>query len=388
MSTTSPIAATATRTDGTLQTLAAAGKVLAMLFAFLVGVRAFGDGFHMLGSGTLDTFFRATENPFVGLMVGILATTLVQSSSVTTSMVVGMVAAPDNPLPVVNAIPMIMGSNIGTTVTNTLVALAHMGETKEFRRAFAVATCHDFFNFMTVAILLPLEIATGFLGNISGRLAGTLAGMGGLKFDSPIKTAMKAGSDQLSTVAGSLFVSATAQGTALAIMSAVVIIGSLLLLVKTLRRWLGHTAGEKIERALGGRGITAMIVGIAVTVMVQSSSVTTSLLIPFAAAGVLTLRQAFPVTLGANIGTTVTALAASLAVSGENAAAGCTIAIVHLLFNVIGVVMIYPIPAIREIPLRMAERLANVAAHSKPKAFAYVGSVFYGAPALVALLLR
>jgi sodium-dependent phosphate cotransporter len=388
MSTTGPAATIAARTNGTLQTLASVGKVLAMLFAFLVGVRAFGDGFHMLGSGTLDSFFLATENPFVGLMVGILATTLVQSSSVTTSMVVGMVAAPDNPLPVVNAIPMIMGSNIGTTVTNTLVALAHMGQTKEFRRAFAVATCHDFFNFIAVAILLPLEIATGFLGNIAGRLAGSLAGLGGLKFDSPIKTAMKAGSDQLATVAESLFGSATAQGTALAIMSAAVIIGSLLMLVKTLRGWLGHTAGEKIGRALGGRGVTAMIVGIAVTVMVQSSSVTTSLLIPFAAAGVLTLRQAFPVTLGANIGTTVTALAASLAVSGENATAGCTIAIVHLLFNVIGVALIYPIPAIREIPLRMAERLADVAAHSKPQAFAYVGSVFYGAPALVAVFLR
>lgn len=283
---------------------------------------------------------------------------------------------------------MIMGSNIGTTVTNTLVALAHMGQTKEFRRAFAVATCHDFFNFITVAILLPLEIATGFLGNISGWLAGTLAGLGGLKFDSPIKTAMKAGSDQLAAVAETLFGSATGQGTALAVLSAALIIGSLLMLVKTLRSWLGHMAGEKIERALGGSGIVAMIVGVVVTVMVQSSSVTTSLLIPFAAAGLLTLRQAFPVTLGANIGTTVTALAASLAVSGENAVAGCTIAIVHLLFNVIGVIMIYPIPVIREIPLRMAERLADVAVQSKPMAFAYVGSVFYGIPALVVLLIR
>ena len=155
-----------------------------------------------------------------------------------------------------------------------------------------------------------------------------------------------------------------------------------------MRSWLGRPGGDQFARALGGRGITAMVVGILVTVMVQSSSVTTSLLIPFAAAGVLTLRQAFPVTLGANIGTTVTALAASLAVSGENAVAGCTIAIVHLLFNVIGVVMIYPVPAIREVPLRMAERLAEIASQSKPKAIAYVGGVFYGAPALVALLLR
>jgi sodium-dependent phosphate cotransporter len=116
--------------------------------------------------------------------------------------------------------------------------------------------------------------------------------------------------------------------------------------------------------------------------------VTISLLIPLAAAGVLTLRQAFPVTLGANIGTTVTALTASLAVSGENAVAGVKIAIVHLLFNVIGVAMIYPIPAIREIPLKMAERVAQIAIRSKPQAFAYIGGVFFGAPALVAVFLR
>ena len=81
----------------------------------------------MLGRDLLEGFFAATENPFIGLMVGILATTLVQSSSVTTSMIVGLVAAPENPLPLANAVPMVMGANIGTTATNTIVALAHMG---------------------------------------------------------------------------------------------------------------------------------------------------------------------------------------------------------------------------------------------------------------------
>jgi sodium-dependent phosphate cotransporter len=382
-------AATATpQTSSHAQTLVAIGKVLAMLFAFLVGVRALGDGFHMLGAGALDSFFRATENPFVGLMVGVLATTLVQSSSVTTSIIVGMVAAPTDALPVANAIPMIMGSNIGTTVTNTLVSLAHMGQSKEFKRAFAVATCHDFFNFLVVAVLLPLEIMTGFLGTTAASLAGRLSGLGGFKFDSPFKTALKAGSSQLSGLSEAIFGASSAQGTAVVLLSGALIIVSLLLLVKTLRSWLGQSTGARIEKALGGHGVTAIMVGIVVTVMVQSSSVTTSLLIPFAAAGVLTLRQAFPVTLGANIGTTVTALAASLAVSGENAVAGATIAIVHLLFNVVGVAIIYPIPVIREIPLKMAEGMAEIATRSKPQAFAYVGGVFFGAPALVALLLR
>ncbi len=125
-----------------------------LLYVFLVGVNGLSKGFQALGGGLLDSFFSATENPFMGLMVGILATTLVQSSSVSTSLIVALVAAPDNPVPVANAVPMIMGANIGTTVTNTLVSLGHIGRSDEFRRAFAVATCHDFFNFMAVAVFL------------------------------------------------------------------------------------------------------------------------------------------------------------------------------------------------------------------------------------------
>ena len=117
--------------------------VLLLLFVFLVGVRGLGDGFKLLGKDLLDVFFAATENPFIGLMVGILATTLVQSSSVSTSMIVGLVAAPENPLPVANAIPMIMGANIGTTVTNTVVSLAHMGRPEEFGAACAYLCSAD-----------------------------------------------------------------------------------------------------------------------------------------------------------------------------------------------------------------------------------------------------
>jgi sodium-dependent phosphate cotransporter len=264
-------AVAAPRTNTRLQALAAAGKVIAMLFAFLVGMRALGDGFNMLGSGALESFFQATANPFVGLMVGVLATTLVQSSSVTTSIIVGMVAAPTDPLPVASATPMIMGSNIGTTTTNTLVSLAHMGRSKEFRRAFAVATCHDFFNFIVVAVLLPLEIATGFLGSTAASLAGNLSGLGGFNFNSPFKAALKVGSAQLSSLSEAAFGTASAQGAAVVVLSGALIIVSLLLLVKTLRSWSGQSAGARIEKALGGHGVTAMMVGFVVTVMVQSS---------------------------------------------------------------------------------------------------------------------
>ena len=167
--------------------------VVSLLYLFLVGVNGLGSGFRALGEGVLDSFFAATDNPFVGLMIGILATSLVQSSSVTTAMIVGLVAAPAHPIPVADAVPMIMGANIGTTVTNTIASLAHMGRKEEFRRAFAVATVHDFFNYFAVLILLPLELLTGFLQKAATALTSMLSGIGGAGYDSPIKDAIKAG---------------------------------------------------------------------------------------------------------------------------------------------------------------------------------------------------
>jgi sodium-dependent phosphate cotransporter len=132
----------------------------------------------------------------------------------------------------------------------------------------------------------------------------------------------------------------------------------------------------------------SIFVGIVVTVMVQSSSITTSLLVPLAGAGIITLQQAFPITLGANIGTTVTALLASMAVSGPNAQSGVTIALVHLLFNLTGTLMIYPVKAIRRIPLKMAQGLADIAANSRQWALLYVIILFYAVPALFAFAER
>lgn len=367
--------------SGYLQAAKSIATVLVLLFVFLVGIKGMGGGFKMLGKDALESFFAATENPFVGLVVGILATTLVQSSSVTTSMVVAMVAAPENPLPIANAVPMIMGANIGTTVTNSVVALAHMGRQGEFVRAFSVATCHDFFNFMTVAALLPLTLATGFLPKAAAGLSSMLGDVGGVTYKSPLKAVLKAAVSPLQDVAKWVFDGRGAQAALLIILSAVLIFVALAMLVRVLRKSMRNRVQIYVTRALDSSVLAAMIVGAVVTVAVQSSSITTSLLVPLAGAGIVTLRQAFPITLGANVGTTITALLASLAVSGANAEAGIQIALVHLLFNMSGILLVYPFPFVRELPLRAARWLAETAVGSKKLAFAYVAGLFYGLPA-------
>jgi sodium-dependent phosphate cotransporter len=99
---------------------------------------------------------------------------------------------------------MIMGANIGTTVTNTIVSLAHMGRPEEFRRAFAAATCHDFFNYISVVVLLPLELATGYLQRTAEWMSSVIGGIGGAQYDSPIKGAIKAGTAPMKAVYGFL----------------------------------------------------------------------------------------------------------------------------------------------------------------------------------------
>ena len=360
--------------------------VVALLFAFLVGIRGLGDGFKLLGGDLLEAFFSATSNPFIALMVGILATTLVQSSSVTTSMVVGLVAAPENPLPLVNAVPMIMGANIGTTATNTIVSIAHMGRPDEFRRAFAVATCHDAFNFLAVLVLLPLEIVTGFLSKSAAVLADRLPSVGAGDFDSPIAALLKAAIAPLHSLAEALLAAPQAQGVLLVACSGALIFASLMLIVRTLHATLLSKAERMVEVALGASSVVAILIGCIVTAMVQSSSITTSLLVPMAGVGLITLRQAFPVTIGANLGTTMTALTASLAVSGPNAQAGIEIALTHLGFNLAATLLIYPWPPVRGSILNVVTHFADLATRSKLLAIAYLLVLFYGLPAAAAFL--
>lgn len=373
---------------GALSAVGRPAILLILLFIFLMGVQGLGDGFKLLGRNLLDAFFATTENPFMALIVGILATTLVQSSSVTTAMIVGLVAAPENPLPVANAVPMVMGANIGTTVTNTVVSLAHMGRKEEFLRAFSVATCHDFFNFITVAVLLPVEITTGYLHRTAVALASTFGEMGGITYENPLKDALKTGLVPVKSLAAALFEAERGQGVLLVLVSALFIFGALLFLVKVMRAATQSSIEVFITRFLGRSVLVSILLGAAVTVMVQSSSITTSLLVPLAGAGLLTLEQAFPVAIGANVGTTVTALLATLAVSGANAHAGVEIALVHVLFNLSGIALIYPVPFIRRLPLVAARSLAESAVESRKWALLYVVGLFYGLPAILVVLNR
>ena len=139
--------------------------VCVVLYAFLVGIGAMGSAFKMMGKGFSEELFGQASGPIVSLFIGILATTVMQSSSATTSLVVSLVAG--GAIEFDSAIYMVMGANVGTTVTNTIVSLGHITRSAEYKRAFAAATVHDFFNLLVLLVLFPLEIYTGFLTTLA-----------------------------------------------------------------------------------------------------------------------------------------------------------------------------------------------------------------------------
>lgn len=313
-------------------------------------------------------------------MVGIIATALIQSSSTVTSIIVAFVAGG---LPVATAIPMIMGSNVGTTLTNTLVSLGHVRDKAEFRRAFSAATVHDFFNLLAVAIFLPLEILFHPLERLSLATAEALVGGANLSMSGAnvVKTATSPVTGAVSDVAGLL----PTVGAGIAMI--VVGIGMIFLAIRyigaLLKQLMVGRAKAVMHAAIGRGPVAGIASGAIVTVLVQSSSTTTSLMVPLAGSGAFNLRQIYPFTLGTNIGSTVTALLASTAITGAMAVYALEIALVHLYFNVLAVLVIFGLPFLRDLPIYGAERLGRVASERKALAAAWVIGVFILAPAIL-----
>ncbi len=351
-----------------------------MLYLLLLAVSMVGSGFKWATGDQAKVLFEFASHPIAGLMIGLVATALIQSSSTVTSIIVGLVAGG---LPVETAIPMIMGANIGTTVTNTLVSLGHVRCKEEFKRAFASATVHDFFNLLAVLIFLPLEMMFGILEKISHWLVSPLLATGdmslkGFNFIKPItKPVVSVIKEPLHSLGD------TMGGVILILLGIATIFVAITAMGKLMKSLMVGRARDILKNAIGRGPIHGIVSGSIVTVLVQSSSTTTSLMVPLVGSGVLKVRDIYPFTLGANIGTCITALLAATAVSGEFAVFALQIALVHLAFNVLATLLIFGIPMLRELPLKGAEAIAEMAVKNKSVVAGYLLSVFIIIPGAI-----
>tara|TARA_B100000427_G_scaffold326067_1_gene334047 strand:- start:451 stop:1554 length:1104 start_codon:yes stop_codon:yes gene_type:complete len=351
--------------------------IVGALYLFLVGIKGMSSAIKHMGSDVAESIFTTTSDPVVALFIGVFATVLFQSSSTTTSLIVGMVSS--GALGLAGAVPMIMGANIGTTVTNTIVSIGHINRGNEFRRAFAASTVHDFFNVLAVLILFPLEMAFHGIQRsaewISSLMFGKIQDVEILQAKSPIKIAIKSGAKFVEKFTFD-------NDIAYLVLSVFITFAMLYSLVKILRSLVLKKVEGFFDQYIFKTALRAIGFGIILTIMVQSSSITTSVVVPLAGAGVLTLRQIFPFTIGANIGTTVTALLA--AITGTVAA--LIAAISHLLFNIFGIIIIYCNPYLRSIPLKGAELISEYATKNKFIPLVYLLIAFVAIPLSIILL--
>jgi len=360
-----------------------------LFYLFLVGIRLTGISFKLFGQDFAEQLITLYSNPFIGLFTGILVTSIIQSSSTTTSLIVGL--AGSGMLPIESAIPMVMGANMGTTITNVLVSLTFITRKEDFRRAFAAATVHDFFNLLTIIVFFPLEIYFHIIEKSALFLTSVFEGVGGVTFISPLKIIISPAVKSFENfLLDTVSLTDVVAGIIMLVVALVLVITALIYFVRTIRFLTTEQTERFIDKYLFRNTVTALLLGMILTAIVQSSSVTTSIIVPLVAAGLLGLNRAYPYTLGANVGTTITAILASLAtVSSGNgqiiSTAGVTVAFCHLIFNIYGIIIFLPL---KRIPIYLATRLADIATESKIWAFVFVATVFFIIPLVIIFLTR
>ncbi|XP_055338863.1 sodium-dependent phosphate transport protein 2B-like [Paramacrobiotus metropolitanus] len=406
--------------------------VLVLLYIFIISLDLLSSSFRLIGGRVAGRTFQESKllsNPVVGLMIGVLVTVVVQSSSTSTSITIAMVAS--GMLDVQRAVFIIMGANVGTTITNTLVSLAQSADRDQFRRAFAGATIHDMFNWLTVAVLLPLEAATGYLVHLTGAILYSWDPQRNAGNNVELLTAITKPLTHLFIQLNSKVIEDIAKndpnafnksmiketcstranpnqtcnflfyntgmgevntGIILLIISLAFLCVSLIGIVKILNSVLRGTMAKALRKALNtdfpGRlafltGYVAMLIGAGVTFLIQSSSVFTSALTPLVGLGVVSIDRMYPLTLGSNIGTTGTGLLAAMASEPSSLKPALQVALCHLFFNVTGILIWYPVPFMRSLPVELSKMLGNVTAHYRWFAIMYIILVFLIIPAAI-----
>ena len=413
--------------------------ILLSLYLFVCSLTFLSTSFRILGGRNLSSLFSSSEvlsNPVVGVMIGILVTVLVQSSATSTSIIVSLVSAG---VEVKHAVPMIFGSNVGTSVTNTIVSMTQAGDRESFRRAFAAATVHDMFNWLSVIALLIVEVSTGSLEYVTGLIVDAMpledasanktvgGGEGGPDL---LKTITKPFTNKIVQVDKKVLfgwsfhdpkyenvtsilktecdgepcdfllalmrdagIGDTFLGIVLLVFSLTLLCVCLIALMKILNSMLGSHMAGLIQKTINAEipyvpwltGYIGIAIGAIITILVRSSSVFTSTLTPLCGAGLVSLETAYPMTLGSNIGTTTTSILASFAAEGKYLKPSVQIAMVHLFFNIIGILIFYPIPCLRW-PIPLAKKLGDLTAQYRWFAGLYLVLMFFVFPAMIFIL--
>jgi len=380
-------------------------------YLFFLAIELIGRGMKTSFAAPLKAYLEGNGKDLGELgsfVIGILGTALVQSSSTVTSM--SVVLTSEGVIPLLVAVGIVHGANLGTSVTSSVVAFA--AETRPatgrffhdlktllfaprapgFRRAVGTAVVHDMFNIILVtSILLVLELPFGIVVKSAQASADVVARV--LHSSAWIPEALGVVSPATYTKPVVKFLlDLGAPGWALALAGLPLLFYALKGFASRMKQVvLAGVDTEDMsaigETLLGKTPFATFMRGLVITILVQSSSATTSMVVPLAAMGFFGVRKVFPFIMGANIGTTTTALlAASASLGAPGFHEGMTIALSHLYLNVLAVVLVVTVPGLMQSVLGSADWLSRRAAETPAVLLVYLAVLAVVVP-LVALML-
>jgi len=326
-----------------------------------------GQSFQNLGQDIIESIIKVASNPFIGLFIGLLITALIQSSSTSTAIMITAVAS--GSITFSDVVPMVLGANIGTTLTSTLICIGYIDKKKEFRKAFATGVIHDFFNIIIVIILFPLELKYGLLSSITEQAAQLFSSQAGLEKSSVKYSYLDFGFSEK-------FIDFVGSGLVTLIISFIGLFGAVKLVSRQIYKYIIGDSQSKLRLHFFKNPLKSFGWGTVTTGLIQSSSITTSLVVPLVATGKIKLKKIAPFIYGANVGTTITAFITV----AFNSTTVLNIAILHLLINLFGILLFLPFPAIRNIPVELAKKFAKLIGKHRIGVALYILLVFFIIP--------
>jgi solute carrier family 34 (sodium-dependent phosphate cotransporter) len=344
------------------------GFALVAFFLFFFALHLLQASFAHAGNDTISTIIKATANPFTGFFIGLLLTAIIQSSSTTTAFVVALVGSQS--LSLEDGVPIIMGANVGTTITSLIVSLAFISKGKEFKRAVSCASYHCFFNLLTLLILFPLEYYYGFLSSFSSMIAKSFYGEDAITTQSPSVNVMDPLTNRIFNYLPNMWL--------VVALAFLMLFGSILLFRRTISNVLNAHSPNAFSKFFFKGKAKALGWGIITTAAIRSSTITTSIVVPMVAKKIARLRQAAPYIMGANLGTTITAFLALL--FNVNSTTALSIAIAHFLFNLVGVLLFLPIPVLQNLPIELSLGMGKLCERYRVTIFVFVLAVFFLIP--------
>ena len=311
------------------------------------------------GSVVQSILDASLATPLTGLMSGIIITSLIQSSSATIALIVATVAA--GVISIEDSVYILMGANIGTTITNSIVGLARAHKREEFERLVPSIIVDDVFKVLNVALFFTIEVFTGLLHNLSLNLVDYLAQLKALdavlvSFPDFIDVITEPATAAWIDLLRSQFSEIGALSFATGLSFFLLLIFALSIMGEALQLYLHDQSRAMINKIFGGKWISFGI-GFGVCWLLQSSSVAVSLILPLVGHAALSLQMVYHYSIGAALATTCDA--GQLLSYLKFGPVGLTAGMVHILLNVFGSILFIFVPGINRVPIFCTEKLTQ-----------------------------